>query len=536
MAGSFTYKKVKYNILSASTASVAASDSHKKLDGDLVIPETIDKNGTTYRVVEMEKECFHSSGIRSVELPKGLESIPSYAFWDCTKLESVVIPDTVKRIGGLAFSGCTELSDITMPDRLDAVGVGVFSDTKYENELLAKNGYSLILGELTKVSPLQKGHFNVPEGTVRIGSKAFVKCREITSVSVPKGVRSIGNIAFKGCKQLKSIVLPETLTTIGKGAFWGTGIESIALPEGMEQIPDYAFTHCSQLRSVSLPDSLVLIGESAFERCFEMQEILLPKQLKTIAPKAFKYCNSLKAVSIPAFVQRIGSFAFLGCVELTDVSVPESVIRGNGVFMDCPFIGKSLPDIPERIELSLVGNPYLFTVYLNVPDNLVDKMSQDKFLDLGEPDRRYHYLLDGDLYDEKGKDCAFSKDIADPEAATYYYNEPFDFEELLRSQPEGTKIVVDKHLIHKASWKYDIKLEGKPFNHHLFMFHRLFSTYHLHKLMGGTPGRHIVFSPEEVFYNEKPCDMEFLSDSGDWDKVCRYVFSDGRIVKQFEYK
>ena len=81
MANSFIFKKVKYNVLSGTNVCVAKSESHKKLDGDLVIPETIEKNGTTYHVVEMEDWCFAHSAIRSVSLPKGLKVIPYFAFF-----------------------------------------------------------------------------------------------------------------------------------------------------------------------------------------------------------------------------------------------------------------------------------------------------------------------------------------------------------------------------------------------------------------------------------------------------------------------
>ena len=85
MADSFIFKKVKYNVLSGTNVCVAKSESHKKLDGDLVIPETIEKNGTTYHVVEMEDWCFAHSAIRSVSLPKGLKVIPYFAFFFIVK-------------------------------------------------------------------------------------------------------------------------------------------------------------------------------------------------------------------------------------------------------------------------------------------------------------------------------------------------------------------------------------------------------------------------------------------------------------------
>ena len=43
----------------------------------------------------------------------------------------------------------------------------------------------------------------------RIGSSAFSKCYDLTSVTIPENVTYIGWLAFEGCSGLTSVTLPE---------------------------------------------------------------------------------------------------------------------------------------------------------------------------------------------------------------------------------------------------------------------------------------------------------------------------------------
>jgi TPR repeat protein len=53
------------------------------------------------------------------------------------------------------------------------------------------------------------GAFVIPEGTKRIGKKAFFDCPGLTSVTIPDSVTSIGECAFQGCSSLKKIIVPK---------------------------------------------------------------------------------------------------------------------------------------------------------------------------------------------------------------------------------------------------------------------------------------------------------------------------------------
>ena len=63
-----------------------------------------------------------------------------------------------------------------------------------------------------------------------IGSKAFYKCTNLTSITIPSKVKKIGNYAFKGCTKLKTINLNTTLLTtktVSDKAFSGVSTSAV---------------------------------------------------------------------------------------------------------------------------------------------------------------------------------------------------------------------------------------------------------------------------------------------------------------------
>ena len=126
-------------------------------------------------------------------IPEGVTSLGSYAFYYCTDLASITIPEGVTSIGSGAFSSCTSLTSIT-----------------------------------------------IPEGVTSIGSSAFSGCSGLTSITIPEGVTSIGTSAFSSCTSLTSITLPEGVISIGGGAFYGctslTDVYYLGLAEQWEAI------------------------------------------------------------------------------------------------------------------------------------------------------------------------------------------------------------------------------------------------------------------------------------------------------------
>ena len=220
----------------------------KTSDKTLVVgcSATVIPNGTK----SIAQSAFHSSGIKELIIPEGLESIGDYAFSGCSNLEKIMIPNSVTDIGESAFLGCISLESIVIPDSVIGIGEDMFSDCT----------------SLKKVV--------LPNTLKEIGDYLFNNCNNLSSFEIPESVTSIGSHAFYNCSSLKNINIPDGVTYIGSYAFSGcNGITDISFPKGLKHIGFSAFCQCSELVSVTIPDSVTNIEDLAFLGCDKLKEI-----------------------------------------------------------------------------------------------------------------------------------------------------------------------------------------------------------------------------------------------------------------------
>ena len=97
---------------SVNTTNKTASVEHGYYIGEVVIPETITYNNTTYSVASIGEDAFYKSGITSVTIPNSVTSIGENAFLDCHQLEYVTIGSSVTTIGEHAFRYCYRLTEL----------------------------------------------------------------------------------------------------------------------------------------------------------------------------------------------------------------------------------------------------------------------------------------------------------------------------------------------------------------------------------------------------------------------------------------
>ena len=208
----------------------AEEDSGK--DGNITWRLT--KDGTLYISgqgdmpdYDWNKIPWRDFSINKVVVQKGITSIGSFAFGDCSSLSSIEIPEGVTSIGSIAFAYCRSLSSI-----------------------------------------------KIPEGVTSIGSQAFEGCSSLSSIKIPKGVTSIEGSAFEDCSSLSSIEIPKGVTSIEFYAFENcSSLSSIKIPEGVTSIECYAFEACSSLNSIKIPKNVSEIGISVFDECYELVSI-----------------------------------------------------------------------------------------------------------------------------------------------------------------------------------------------------------------------------------------------------------------------
>ncbi len=151
-----------FYFLKLDDGSVAVMDSvYQKATstytGDLVIPASVEYEGTPYTV----------------------SSIFEYAFYNCT-ITSITLPETITSIGDVAFGRCNSLTDIGFLDGFTEVGYGLFE-------------YCTGLEKIT-----------IPESIVAIGAEFFEGCENIKEVTIGSNVTSIGFFAFAYCTSLEN--------------------------------------------------------------------------------------------------------------------------------------------------------------------------------------------------------------------------------------------------------------------------------------------------------------------------------------------
>lgn len=174
----------------------------------------------------------------------------------------------------------------------------------------------------------------LPESVTNIGSCAFEYCSSLTSFYIPESVMSIGDWAFASCKSLTSINIPENVTSIGAYTFKDCySLSSITLPEGITRIGGWAFFNCSSLCNITLPKSLTSVELYAFRNCSSLTSITLPERIRTIEEAVFAGCDRLNSVNLSKSVTRIGDHAFRGCTSLSSIFIPETVTSiGHSAF------------------------------------------------------------------------------------------------------------------------------------------------------------------------------------------------------------
>lgn len=149
------------------------------------------------KYIHINNICNGANQLKQVRLPNNINSIGTYAFYNCSGLTSIAIPSSVTTIGESAFEYCKSLSSITIPNSVTSIGNSAFD----------------CCSGLTSVT--------IPSSVTSIGDSAFWYCTSLTSVTIPNSVTSIGTSAFNGCSGLTSVnCYATTAPTLGKSVFY----------------------------------------------------------------------------------------------------------------------------------------------------------------------------------------------------------------------------------------------------------------------------------------------------------------------------
>ncbi len=356
-------------------------DAYDNLSGEIVIPSSVEYDGTEYSVTSIGSSAFSNcDGLTSVDIPNSVTSIGYEAFYGCTGLTSVNIPNSVTSIGYDAFYGCTGLTSVTIGNSVTSIGDEAFYGCT----------------GLTSVT--------IGNSVTSIGDEAFYDCDGLTSVTIGTSVQSIGDGAFYSSSPLdKLILLPNTMPENIGGAFYrdisgyyyrrvhrtyvandnysGSYLGEIKKLDylssmfevgGVRYVPvSPSERTCTAIDCTYSPeDTSIVIGRTVSYSGVEMKVVELNpytlsrndniKSIEVSAtaeiPEYFATdCDSLQTIKIGSSVTDIGKSAFYGSMDaVTDgqITLDNSGSIGASAFEECDGlqilkIGTTVTDIGE---------------------------------------------------------------------------------------------------------------------------------------------------------------------------------------------
>lgn len=283
-------------------------------------------------VTVIEGNAFSYNDYNGVELilPNSLDSICAYAFCDCLYGCELQLSDNISYIGEYAFRKCSNFYGVFhVPSKLKSL-VGCFdevgSNGSFTGELEIPQGITELNASLC-VSMAKRADVTLPAGIKKIErgwpDKGFA------SLHFNDDLEEIGNECFAWVKMPPGgIKLPDGLVKLGSRAFCENGLEGeIVIPEGCLTIGDDAFAR-NQLTSITLPSQLELIGNGVFLGSALLTQITIPKYVDWIGEGAFAECYALQTVvCLNPEPPTLGNNAFGVYFDKCVLEVPEASVE-----------------------------------------------------------------------------------------------------------------------------------------------------------------------------------------------------------------
>lgn len=197
---------------------------------------------------------------KSYQVPDGVYSIASQAFYGHPHIQKVLLPESLYAISGEAFSSCFHLEEINLPSALQKIGDEAFYYCTNLKELhipasVTSLGDNFVHGckamKSIDVDPQNANYMSQDGVLFNKAGDTLLKfpCGKSTAYKIPETIQTIAPAAFSLAK-FKAITIPGSVTLIGKGAFSNTPLEEITLPGSIRKIEESAFAGCESLKRV----------------------------------------------------------------------------------------------------------------------------------------------------------------------------------------------------------------------------------------------------------------------------------------------
>ncbi len=160
---------------------------------ELTIPEETIFNKTKYRITSIGDSAFKNcKTLTSVNMPS-IRDIGSKAFYRCTCLE-YVLADNIEKIGTKAFANCFKLSEVELSNTLETLCSYAFYNCSSMTSVYLYDVKTIGSYAFYKCESLSAVHLYTP--LTSIGKQAFDSCQSLSIIEIPSSVKKIGSKAF----------------------------------------------------------------------------------------------------------------------------------------------------------------------------------------------------------------------------------------------------------------------------------------------------------------------------------------------------
>jgi len=310
-----------------------------------------------------------SSEIESTNIPEGVLSISSSAFYNCKSLKSIKIPNSITSIGDSAFFGCSALTSIEIPESITSIPNSAFADCNALENVTLPNSITSI--DLSAFNFNDNLNYTTENGFYYLGNKEnpYLYLHKHEPIDYRAKERKEEKTINAQCKIInRSALYNHFFITIDKenqyfsslnGALYTkdkstllfypnySDTTNIEIPEGVKTIKSSAFSSSLYLEvdSLKLPKSLTLIENGALS--FDVKEIIISNRNPVYSvidgclynknkTHFIKYVakEGVTSFTIPRPVTLVGTNAFCRNCKLETIKTQNTVRQINSSAFD----------------------------------------------------------------------------------------------------------------------------------------------------------------------------------------------------------